>query len=1005
MTKIITFLLFFISFHCFSQLDLIETSDMKLVTYDFGHKYILPHATRCFHKSLDFHKKLFNYTPSEKITILIQDFGDYGNAGATAVPKNAVSMGLSPFSYTFETNPAGERVFSMMNHELIHVVALDNASRSDKFFRGLFLGKVEPSNDNPISMFYSYLTSPRRYAPRWYHEGLASYLETWMSGGLGLALGSYDEMVFRTKVLEKDRIYSAQGLESEGVTSDFQGRSNSYLYGTRFMSYLAFQYAPEKIIEWAKRNDESKKSFAQQFKHVFGKSIEKAWDDWIAFENEWQHKNIKSLAANPATEPVLITEKILGSVSFPQYDKSNNKMYVAVNYPGKVPHLAALNLEDGSLKKLADIKGAALFYVSSLTYDQERGILYYTTDNDSWRDLNSFNLTTRKKTILQKNFRTGDLAFNKKDQSIWGIKHLNGLSTIVKIPRTDKATNTLKEYSTWEQKYTLPYGHDIFDLDISPDGKNLSAAVSDLKGNQSLILYDLDSLENNIVIKDTIFNFEVSSPQSFRFSEDGKYLTGCSYYSGVSNIYRVDLKTRNIKPMSNALTGLFRPLILDEDKIFVFRYSSKGFQPAYIKNEVVSSVSSIEFLGNVTIEKHPMLRDWELSFPTAEDVNVEAITINTGKYRPGKLMKTNYGYPTVVGYKDNIGLGYHLNISDPFNFRSLSLSLAYTPKSWKNNLTNSSDPTVSALDDDEVLHFSFESKLGEYSINGGYNEASFYDLFGPTKFSRKGISLNLGYDHTLIWDPPKNLDLSLGIGGFYGLDQSPDFQQITAEGFEKELYFDIDASLAYRNLKNSLGAVDHEKGISASIRTSMTLSSGNVFPRAMATFDVGFQLPIDHASLWFRNAVGHSFSEDFNPFTRYGFASFGNNFVDYRAFRRYRTPFSFPGLSYDEDFTIVARTFSKNTAELVLPPIRFRKLGSFNFFANWMQPTIFSSLLIKDDVLTGSGKFVDVGFQLDTRFVMFSLLPSTLSVGYAKAWDLDNNLSYGEWMISLKLLK
>ena len=154
-------------------------------------------------------------------------------------------------------------------------------------------------------------------------------------------------------------------------------------------------------------------------------------------------------------------------------------------------------------------KGPALFYVSSLTYDPDRDIIYYTTDNDAWRDLNSFNLRTGKTKMLQEDFRTGDLAFNRKDGSIWGIKHLNGLSTIVKVPKTNFNGDT--EYSTWEQKHTLPYGHDIFDLDISPNGKYLSAAVSDLSGNQSLLLYDLDSLEKAIVSKDTIFNFEVSS--------------------------------------------------------------------------------------------------------------------------------------------------------------------------------------------------------------------------------------------------------------------------------------------------------------------------------------------------------------------------------------------------------------------------------------------------------------------------------------------------------------
>jgi len=263
----------------------------------------------------------------------------------------------------------------------------------------------------------------------------------------------------------------------------------------------------------------------------------------------------------------------------------------------------------------------------------------------------------------------------------------------------------------------------------------------------------------------------------------------------------------------------------------------------------------------------------------------------------------------------------------------------------------------------------------------------------------------VGFDRTLVYDPPQNLDFSLNLGGFYGLDQSPEFQQITASGFDEDIFFDLDASLSYRYLRSSLGSVESEKGFKTSVRASTTMVSGNFFPRTMGTLDFGFQLPLSHASIWIRTAAGHSFSEDFNPFSRYGFASFGNNYVDYREFRRYRTPFSFPGLSYNEDFGIIARTFGKSTAELVLPPIRFRKVGTFNFFANWIQPTIFGSVLVTDDNLTGSGKYANLGFQLDTRLVMFSLLPSTISFGYAKAWDLDNDNSYGEWMVSLKLLR
>ena len=38
-------------------------------------------------------------------------------------------------------------------------------------------------------MLWFYLTTPREAAPRWYHEGLAVFLETWMGGGIGRAQG------------------------------------------------------------------------------------------------------------------------------------------------------------------------------------------------------------------------------------------------------------------------------------------------------------------------------------------------------------------------------------------------------------------------------------------------------------------------------------------------------------------------------------------------------------------------------------------------------------------------------------------------------------------------------------------------------------------------------------------------------------------------------------------------------------------------------------------------
>ena len=71
-TTIITTLIFSININ--AQFDKIETDDFNIVSFSFGHKFVLPHATRCAHSALNFHRDLFEYEPREKISVFIQDF-------------------------------------------------------------------------------------------------------------------------------------------------------------------------------------------------------------------------------------------------------------------------------------------------------------------------------------------------------------------------------------------------------------------------------------------------------------------------------------------------------------------------------------------------------------------------------------------------------------------------------------------------------------------------------------------------------------------------------------------------------------------------------------------------------------------------------------------------------------------------------------------------------------------------------------------------------------------
>ena len=81
-------------------------------------------------------------TRAERVTLLLADFADSGNAAAGTVPRNLMAMQIAPLNFAFETIAANERMTTLMNHELVHVVTMDQPAGRDRTFRRLFGGKV-----------------------------------------------------------------------------------------------------------------------------------------------------------------------------------------------------------------------------------------------------------------------------------------------------------------------------------------------------------------------------------------------------------------------------------------------------------------------------------------------------------------------------------------------------------------------------------------------------------------------------------------------------------------------------------------------------------------------------------------------------------------------------------------------------------------------------------------------------------------------------------------------
>ena len=956
---------------------------MRIVYYDPYQLSLVPNTTQSFLSGLAAHARVWGYKPNDGVTVFLRDWQDSGGGSTYFAPHNLITLDVAPSYFPYETFTSADKFEAFAVHELTHLATTDRASPEDYRWRHFFHGKVDIDSAHPETLLYYYLTVPRGVAPRWYLEGNAVFMETWMMGGVGRAQGGYDEMVFRAMVQDGAKFYDPLGLVSKGTEIDFQTGANAYLYGTRFMDYLAFTYGPDRLLAWWRRDAGSRRYYADQFQQVFGLSLNESWRRWVEFEHEYQRKNLQSVHEHPLTEFRDLTHKDLGAVSRIYPSKDGSKLYMAVNYPGQLAHLVALSRRDGSVAQLAQIKGSRGYTVTSLAYDPQSETLFYTSNNSTgYRNLEALDLRTGKTRRLLHAKRVGDIVFNSADRSLWGLMFANGRDVLVRLP---------PPYNGGEQLYTFRPDEEAFDLDLSPDGTLASVSVSG-RGprigapheTQVRVMRTESLLKGDATPLHTL-TMGSAVPEGFVFSPDGRYLYGSSYYTGVSNIYRYELATEKLDAVSNAALGFFRPLPLDDSQLIVLRYSAKGFVPTQIEAQPTEDLSAVTFLGEQVAEKHPEVQSWVAQVPST--IPYESQILRQGLYRPAHELQFDSVIPMVQGYFDSVALGANARFSDPVGFAWINVDASYSPDD--------------ALPSKERLHATVTAHIPEWTAGAAWNRADFYDLFGPTKRSLAGYNGFVSYDHFLTYDPPQTMHVVAKVAYYGDLVTLPGFQNVLSPTSN---LFTMDVGITSSDMRRSPGAVDAESGNSWSLKAHSYSAPGEFIPSIRGTFDVGFPLPLDHSSIWLRTGAAVSAGARDNPLSNFYLGGFGNNWVDSGAngsVQRYRELGSMPGFEID---ALQGKSLVKGTLEWCIPPLRFDALGSPGFYVSWARPALFASAL-ETDVTDAAFRqhAYDVGGQLDFQLHVMHRWPMMLSVGVAQGFA-GGGFAKTEFMASLQVL-
>jgi hypothetical protein len=764
--------------------------------------------------------------------------------------------------------------------------------------------------------------------------------------------------------------------------------ANAYLYGTRFVNYLTKTYGYDKMISFYNRTADSRTFFGSQFKKVYGKSLRETWEEWKEDERKHQEKNLASIRKYPITKTKPLTREALGSMSPLVYDSITGKAYAAMNAPGDFAHLTEIDLKTGGQRKLKDIYGIQLYNPAYVALDCKGQRIIYTSNNAKMRGLEIYDIQ-KKKVVKKKKFqRINNIVYDNAHDCLYGLFSNGGTQSIVRMDR---------DLENPEIIYAFPFGVSVFDVDVSHDGTWLSLTRQGDNGEHTLLLFNTEELAKAIFKPVELITWEDSNLGQFRFSLDDKYLIGSSYYTGVSNLWQINLETRQMEMLTNTDIGLFAPLETAPGQLVALEFVRNGLRPVTLARQVVKDANAVTLYGQQAYENNKkalenvgLLKD---SLPHTDFGNVYN---NISSYNIMKEMRFAGAYPTITGFTDADAwnhvtpvLGYRFIVNDPVGLSSMKLSLGTSPWShnaWKNR-----------------FHADYEWRYYFWTLKASWNHTDFYDLFGPMRASRKGYKATLSYDFSNAMVMPYNRSWGFSVGAYGDMDALPLFQEIEVKDVKSMQTASLYGSIT--KLRTSLGGVMAEQGYRLGIQGYGYLAGGRCYPSIEASGDFGTLVPLDrNTSFWLRTAAGHNFGDETSIFGNTYLGGFRNNRVDYRNAFQYRTSMAMPGADID---AIKAHSFAKATAELNLRPLRLNNFGTLFCYPTWIQCSVFGTGLSTWNPHESHKMYYSTGAQLTTELVFMNYLKTTLSIGYGHLFapeGFPSGRHGNELMISLKLL-